>query len=226
MIHLSARLRAAASMVRGGGVLADIGTDHAFLPVYLVQKGLVPRVIASDIGEGPLQNAKNTVESYGLTDLIELRLSDGLQNYTEGEVNEIVICGMGGNLIEEILSAAPWIKTDNMHLVLQPMTHVEDVRRYLCENGFEIEKELAIEDSGRIYLQISAFWSNANAVKDVGYYYFGELLHQPGLPQVIVKKQLDRVKTRVNALKTVNRNDEERAMLERVLAYYLKENAG
>ena len=223
MIHLSARLRAAASLVRGGDVLADIGTDHAYLPVYLVQKGLVPRVIASDIGEGPLENAKKTVEYYGLSDKIELRLSDGLQNFTEGEISEIVICGMGGNLIEEILSASPWIKTENMHLVLQPMTHVEDVRRYLCENGFAIEKELAIEDGGRIYLQISAVFTNANTKKDFGYYYFGELLNQPGLPQVIVKKQHDRVKTRLNALNSVNRNEEERELLENVLAYYMKE---
>ena len=223
MISLGIRLRAAASFVRGCGVLADIGTDHAYLPVFLIQSGLASHVIASDIGEGPLGNAKKTVEAYGLTDAVELRLSNGLQQYMPNEVNEILICGMGGNLIEEILTAAPWVKSPNMHLVLQPMTHAEDVRRYLCENGFEIEKELAVADGGRVYLQLSALWTGQKKNYPVGYYYFGSLLHQNDAAQTIVKKQLKRVKTRLSSLMKVGRNPEEQALLSLVLEYYEKE---
>ena len=223
MISLDARLFAAASMVRGGGVLADIGTDHAFLPVYLVQNGIVPRAIASDIGMGPLNNAKKTVLACGLTDEIELRLSDGLKNYRAGEVSEIVICGMGGNLMEEILLAAPWVRSPGMHLVLQPMTHTEDVRRYLCQNGFLIEKELCIRDSGRVYLQMSANWTGAENCFSEGFYYFGSLLRTSGPAEIYIKKQADRIRTRLESLAAVGRNAEEQALLRRVLDYYDRE---
>ncbi len=223
MISLSSRLRAAASLVRGGGISADIGTDHAYLPVYLVQNGIAPRMIASDVGMGPLRNAQKTVEAYGLSDCIELRLSDGLQNYKPNEVNEILICGMGGNLIEDILTAAPWVRTEGMHLVLQPMTHAEDARRYLCENGFRIGKELAVQDDRRTYLHISADWTGQKNDYDVGYYYFGELLHQAGAAGIIVKKQLERVETRLRSLRAASRNPQEQALLQRVLDYYKKE---
>ena len=225
MIQLSSRLLAAASMVRGGGVLADIGTDHAYLPVFLLQNNIVPNVIASDIGSGPLNNARKTVAAYGLSDRIELRLSDGLNAYSPDEVTEIVICGMGGNLIEEILTAAPWIRNDRMHLVLQPMTHTEDVRRYLCSHGFRIERETVTEDTGRYYLSISALWEDLQNTGCEGYYYFGSLLHQPGNAQKIVKKQLSRVKTRLSALRAANRNPDEQAVLADVLAYYEKETS-
>ena len=223
MIPLGARLNAVASFVRGGGVLADVGTDHAYLPVLLIQKGAAPYVIASDIGEGPLANAKKTVEAYGLSDRIELRLSDGLAGYTPNEVSEIVMCGMGGNLIEEILLAAPWVKTDGMHLVLQPMTHAEDVRRYLCENGFTIDKERCVRDGGRVYLLISALWQSAANIHEPGFYFFGQTLNQTGDAAVIAKKQYTRVLSRFLALQKAGRNKEEQALLARVLEYYNRE---
>ena len=223
MIPLGARLKAVASFVRGGGVLADIGTDHAYLPVFLIQKGVVPYVIASDIGEGPLENAKKTVDAYGLADRIELRLSNGLKRYAPNEVTEIVMCGMGGNLIEEILIDAPWVKTDRMHLVLQPMTHAEDVRRYLCENGFVIEKESCVRDGGRVYLLISALWQNASNVYEPGFYFFGKTLYQTGDANVITKKQYTRVLSRFLALQKAGRNEGEQALLGKVLEYYNRE---
>ena len=223
MIPIGTRLRTAASMVRGGVVLADIGTDHAYLPVCLVQDGLVPRVIASDIGEGPLLNAKNTVDAYGCADRIELRISDGLNNFSPGEAGEICICGMGGNLIADILTAAPWVKTEGMHLVLQPMTHAEDVRRYLCENGFVIECERCVRDGGRVYLLLSAAWKNVENTFETGYYYFGETLHGSDESAVITKKQYQRVIARFHALRQVDRNPEEQALLAGVLDYYERE---
>ena len=223
MISLGNRLLCAASMIRGGGTLIDVGTDHAYLPVYLVQNGVIPYAIACDIGEGPLRNAEKTVRACGLEKKIELRLSDGLKNIRPEEGKEICICGMGGNLIEEILSAAPWVRAGNMRLVLQPMTHLEDVPRYLCKNGFLIERETCAEDNGRVYLTIGAVWTDAPDTKQTGYYYFGELLQQSGLAQHMVRKQYQRVKTRMEALRSVGRNPEEYRMLQEVLEYYNRE---
>lgn len=223
MISLGKRLFCAASMIRGGGQLIDVGTDHAYLPVYLVQSGAVPSAIACDIGAGPLKNAQKTVSAYGLQKEISLRLSDGLQNILPEEADEICICGMGGNLMEEILSAAPWVRREQMHLVLQPMTHLEDIRRYLCKNGFTIEREICVEDNGRVYLTIGAIWNNAPDVKAPGYYYFGELMGQPGLAQRLVFKQYSRVKIRAESLHAVGRNPEEYRLLTDVLSYYQDE---
>ena len=223
MIQLGARLFAAASLVRGGGIVADVGTDHAFLPVFLIQNGICKNVIASDIGEGPLANAQKTVDEYGLSDRIELRLYNGLNQYRPGETDEIVLCGMGGNLIEEILTAAPWVKRQNVHLVLQPMTHAEDVRRYLCENGFVIDEERCVKDGARVYLLISATWQNAKNTHGPGYYYFGKTLNQSGESTVITKKQYLRVLARYLALQKAERNEAEQALLADVLSYYNRE---
>jgi tRNA (adenine22-N1)-methyltransferase len=223
MISLSARLLTAASLLRGGETLIDVGTDHAYLPVYLVQNGTVPRVIASDIGEGPLKNAEKTVRTYGLEEKIELRLSDGLARFSPYEANEIVICGMGGNLIEEILLSAEWVKNPRMHLVLQPMTHTEDVRRYLCENGFQIKNEICAEDGGRIYLTLDAAWTGAAAPRQPGYYYFGALIGQSGPAGRYIQKQYARVSKRLRSIAAAGRFPEEQALLQSVLEYYYGE---
>lgn len=155
-LNLSPRLLAAAEFVDSGTVAADVGTDHAYLPVYLIQSGKCERVIASDVRTGPLDRARETVERFALSDKISLRLSDGLLSYEDGEASQIVICGMGGELIAQILSAADWVKSQGMHLVLQPMSQPDTLRRFLCDNGFFIEAETAVQDSGRFYTVISA----------------------------------------------------------------------
>ncbi len=200
MIRLSKRLLAAASLVRGGGRLADIGTDHAYLPLYLTENGIIDSAIASDIGTGPLANAKKTLEAYGAKYKIELRLSDGLKNINPDEADEIVICGMGGNLIADILMAAPWVRRPDMHLVLQPMSHSEDVRRYLCVNGFEICNELCVADNGRVYLAMDAVWKGLKNDMPVGYYYFGSMIGRAGPAEKYVRSQIEWVCTRLDAL--------------------------
>lgn len=171
--RLPNRLQTAADLVRADRLTADVGTDHGYLPAFLVMSGKTSRAIASDIGKGPLANAEKTVREYGLEKNIALILSDGLQNIPH-ETQEIVIAGMGGTLIAEILAAAPWIRNDSVHLVLQPMTHSYDVRKFLCENGFAIDTEKTCADAGRTYLVISAYYSGKNEEKDEFYYYFGD----------------------------------------------------
>lgn len=163
-----------ANEVRPGKKIADIGSDHAYLPAYLIENGISPSAIAADIGVGPLENARKAVSSSPLLkEKIEFRLSDGLKEISPTEAEDIVIAGMGGILISEILTSAPWVKEETKRLILQPMSHAEDVRRYLCENGFEIIKENASSDVKHCYLCIVAEFRNKPNDKDEAFYYRG-----------------------------------------------------
>jgi tRNA (adenine22-N1)-methyltransferase len=154
VIMLSPRLAAAANYVCRGEPLADIGTDHAYLPAHLVQTGAVPRAIAADVLPGPLEAARTTVAEAGLAGRVELRLGNGLQVLTPGEVATATICGMGGPLIAEILAAGP--TAGLKRLVLQPMGGEEALRRWLAGHGWRIGDEVLVEDGGRIYVIIQA----------------------------------------------------------------------
>lgn len=220
MFSLSPRLMTAASMINPCRKTVDIGTDHAFLPAFLVLNSKTEKVLACDIGIQPLENARKTVTEYSLNDKIELRVSDGLKSVSPSEAQEISICGMGGTLMAQILADAPWIKSEDIHLVLQPMTHCEDVRRFLCENGFAIDREECVSDNGRLYCCISAYWKNVHSPKEEGYCYFGELLSQQGLACEFVQKQFDRIKKRRDALLTSGRDLEEAQKLSKVIDYY------
>ncbi len=149
-IRLDARLSAVAAQVRSGVTLYDVGTDHAYLPVYLVKQGVISRAVASDVAEGPLASAKETVAMAGLSDRIETVLSDGLQNVTLSPPCDVTIAGMGGDLMARILSDKPEVKNTDIRFILQPMTKQEHLRRYLGENGFAIETELVAEE-GKLY---------------------------------------------------------------------------
>ena len=159
-MKLDGRLMAIANLVRENKVFADIGTDHAYLPVYLVEKGIISKAIASDLRKGPLENAKDAVVSYGFTQQIELRLSDGLDNFKENEAQEIAVAGMGGLLISQFIERTEWLKNEEIHLILQPMTHVEELRKTLFDNGFIIDEEVVAEDDDKLYIILSVYYYN------------------------------------------------------------------
>ena len=156
-VKLDARLSSAAEFVHGKSV-ADIGTDHALLPISLLITGKCTSAIASDINEGPLCRAKINAERYGLADKMVFCLADGLDGLPldERSVSDIVICGMGGELIASIIAASDYPKKSGVRLIMQPMTHSADLRRYLAESGFRILDESLSEDDGRIYECIAA----------------------------------------------------------------------
>ena len=154
MIKLSKRLEAAANPVRQGSRLADIGCDHGYVPVYLIQSGRIKSAVASDINEGPLASCKRLVKENNLEGKIKCVLSDGLENINLDEVDDILIAGMGGELIARILSNSDLKKLKGKHLIINPMTHPEHARRFLYENGFEIQNELVVKD-GRHYYAIA-----------------------------------------------------------------------
>ncbi len=172
---LRLRLKTAADMVRKGVVAADIGTDHAHLPVYLVRQGICPSVIASDVREGPLKNARENIALSGLSDKISTRLSDGLDSFSSDEADDFIFAGMGGTLITELLERTEWLKDPSKHLIIQPMTHAEDVREFLCKNGFEILNETACRDSGRLYTAMCAAYTGVKLDVPESYYYVGKL---------------------------------------------------
>ena len=155
MIQLSKRLNAVAELLVHGidqleleqPVLADIGTDHAYLPVYLVQKKVVKKAYAADVRKGPLLHAKEHIEQYGLGEYIQTRLSDGGESFVPGESEVAVIAGMGGGLMQKILSGSPEFFEKNSCVVLQPQSEIEQFRRFLTEDGWCIlEEDMDLED--------------------------------------------------------------------------------
>ena len=151
------RLKLAASFVREGAVLADIGTDHGYLPIYLLRLGKIKSAVCSDINRGPLANAEENVREFGFSDRVVFRLCSGAEGLSDLPITDYAICGMGGELIVSLLSRAPWLTTqgNGKRLVLQPMTHPESVRAYLLENSFSIVDEVLVEDD-KIYQIICA----------------------------------------------------------------------
>ena len=135
--RLDGRLAACAKWVRRGSILADVGTDHAYLPTALATGGWIRSAVASDIGSGPCENARQTVEAAGLGDMITVIQADGLSGTEKYGPDDIVIAGMGGETIIDILSAAKWL-TPDMRLILQPMTRQAELWRYLADEGYTL----------------------------------------------------------------------------------------
>lgn len=149
-ITLTPRLQAVAALVPQGCRFADIGTDHAYLPVWLLQNQVITSAIAGDLRKGPLDHARATARRFGCTEQLSFRLSDGLNAFTPHEADCIAIAGMGGEAIRSILSAAPWTKED-VRLILQPQTNVPELRVWLSESGYHIHQEQCIREEGRWY---------------------------------------------------------------------------
>lgn len=155
-VALSERLRTVAGMVTRGNRVCDVGCDHGFVPIYLVQQGISPGVLAMDLREGPLRAARGHVSAYGLEGQIETRLSDGLHNYKEGEADTLICAGMGGGLMMRILEAER-DKTDSFQeMILQPQSEIEKFRGFLRESGYRILDEEMLSEDGKFYQVIRA----------------------------------------------------------------------
>ncbi len=155
-VHLSDRLRALADMVTPGNVAADVGCDHGFLSIYLVQQGISPRVIAGDVRRGPLQAARTHVEERGLSAYIETRLCDGLSGYRPGEAQTLICAGMGGRLMQRILTDSPDVAGSFQELILQPQSELWQFRVFLREQGFSVTDENILCEDGKYYFLFKA----------------------------------------------------------------------
>lgn len=147
---LQPRLRAIADLVPAGSRLADIGTDHGYIPIDLLLSGHIPSAIATDIGQMPLNHARHTAQCCGLSEGIDFRLGDGLAPLAPDEADVIVIAGMGGDNIADILTASPWAREGPL-LLLQPMSKAEVLRAFLPEHGYCVEAERLVADKGKLY---------------------------------------------------------------------------
>ena len=147
---ISKRLLCAASFAKKGELIADVGTDHAYLPIYLYTSGIISGAVVSDINEGPIERATQNIREFSCEGKIIPVLCDGLSKIEEYSPDTVFILGMGGELIVNIISNAEWLKEKGIRLVMQPMTHPEILREYLISNGFEISDEAMVEDS-KIY---------------------------------------------------------------------------
>ncbi|MGN0531761.1 MAG: class I SAM-dependent methyltransferase [Eubacterium sp.] len=170
---LSKRLSAVASLVNYGSVLVDVGCDHGYIPVYLVLSGRVKSAIACDINHGPLDSCITLVNSYNLGDRIQCVLSDGLDNIDGDSVDDIVIAGMGGELIADILSRCDY--ASEKHLVLNPMTHPELARKWLYDNGYSIDNDIIVADAGHHYSIFDAHYTGIIQDRDDVDYFLGNI---------------------------------------------------
>ena len=152
---LSPRLEKVASLVPKGTKIADVGTDHAYLPIYLMETGIAKSTVATDIHKGPIDAANANIAAAGVKG-IKTILCDGLNAVAPNEVDTVIIAGMGGDTIAHILSEAAWLKSSDKLLILQPMSSADSARIYLAQNGYKVEKEVCVEDAGRVYPVMTA----------------------------------------------------------------------
>ena len=224
--QLSNRLMSALPYIRKNSFVADVGTDHAYLPIYLFMRGKIRGAVASDIGKGPLTIAQNNIKANGLENKIASCLSDGLLNIKPYAPEDIIVFGMGGELIVSILSVAPWVKDPNIRLILQPMTKTEFLRGYLAQNGFDIIGETLTTDEGRIYQTLCAVYDGkpreysplALLVGQKNLRDGGALLHE-----YLLAKQKTLLKIQVAKISAGLSADYENGILAEIHTY-LKEN--
>ncbi len=150
-MELSKRLQAVADLVTPGYTIADVGTDHAYIPIYLVEKKIVSKAIAMDINKGPLERATEHIRGYKMEKHIQTRLSNGLRQLQKGEADAVILAGMGGNLMINILDENPDKTNCLKECILQPQSEVAKVRAFLLERGFSFIKEDMVLDDGKYY---------------------------------------------------------------------------
>ena len=177
-IPLSNRLLACCSLIRPGDRVADIGCDHGYLGIYLLTKGIAGSVIASDVKEGPLKCAIRNSEKFGVRDRMAFYLSDGVRNIPR-EFDSLVCAGMGGDTMISILSAAPWLKTNQYRLILQCQSKTPMLRQYLSENGWQIAEERVLKDGRFLYTVMEVIWQPGHALTPGECYFPPALLKNP-----------------------------------------------
>lgn len=223
MIPLSARLLCCASFVQGE-YACDIGTDHALLPAYLIQSGKCKRALATDIKQGPLSAAAQTLKRFNVTSSVSLCCSDGLKSVPEKGITDVVIAGMGGETIRDILAdpCAKWL-TRGTNLVLQPMTKAEILRSWLAENGFCLIKESAVKDT-HLYTVMQARYTGDTVALTEAQSYVGQLRKTELLTKVYIATILERLGKKLEGQRTIGSPEAESTeRLIREINLWLKE---
>ena len=191
-MELSKRLFAVAAMVSPCEKMADIGTDHGYVPIWLLQNGLISSAIAMDVNKGPLARAKENRDRYGFTDVMELRLSNGFEKLKSGEGDSVLIAGMGGPLMIRIIEEGRQNASAIQTWVLQPQSEIPSVRRYLHEHHFDIIEEIMLKDEGKYYMAMKAVPGEAAPWTNIEYL-FGKYLLEMKNPvlEEFIHKEMD-----------------------------------
>jgi len=187
-------------MVRVGTALADVGTDHAYLPVWLAKEGLIRSAVATDIRPGPLARARANIARFGVSNLVSARLSDGLDRIEPCEAEDIVIAGMGGLMMVHILERAPWLKETGRRLILQPMTKAEELRGFLVREGFFVMQEQAAEENGHVYSVMQVSYCPQEQQEEDLFYYIGRMTAETAQGRNYLEIQKRRLEKRANGL--------------------------
>lgn len=217
---LSQRLQAVADLVGETGVVADVGTDHGYIPVFLVSSGKAKRAIAMDVNEGPLARAKEHIRQSGLQAQIEARLSDGLAALQPKEAQTIVIAGMGGALMARILADGRKVARTAKRLVLQPQSELYFFRRFLLEEGYRIVEEDMVYEDGKFYSMMAVetvspgMQANMGEMTDTELAYGPLLLagNHPVLKQYLLRQREQKQKILENLRKNARQDASERKM--------------
>ncbi len=179
-IPLSDRLLACAGFVAAGDRVADIGCDHGYLGIYLLEKGIASSVIASDVNEGPLQSALRNAHKYGVHDRMAFYLSDGARNIPR-DFDTLICAGMGADTMIHILENAPWLRSDKYRLILQCQSKTPMLRRYLSDTGWRIAEEAVLRDGKFLYTIMELWWQPEYPRLTAAQAYFPPaLLENPG----------------------------------------------
>ena len=224
-MQLSLRLSAIADMVTTGNRLVDVGCDHGYLPVYLIQQKKIPSAIAMDVRKGPLSRAKEHIRQYGLEEYIQTRLSDGLENLKAGEGDTLVIAGMGGPLMERILTDGQSVRDSFSEMILQHQSDIPHFRRFIQSQGFQIVEEKMVEEEGKFYPMMRVVRTcpegdgNENLVSEAAPYTleeaFGKFLlkeHNPVLYRYLLREE----RIRADILKQLQAAPQAEAVTARI----------
>lgn len=190
-MELSKRLYAVASLVTEGASVADIGTDHGYVPIYLMKNNIASKVIALDINKGPLERARMHIIGHGLKGQIETRLSDGLKNVQPGEVDTMIAAGMGGALVIKILKDSKDVVENLTAFILQPQSEISKVRKYLNTNGFQIIDEDMVEEDGKFYPMMKVVHGETEVYEEYEYIFGKRLLEKkhPVLEKYLAREE-------------------------------------
>jgi ribosomal protein L11 methyltransferase (prmA) len=210
-MRLSKRLQTIADFVKKGAVVADIGTDHAHIPIYLIKNNIISKAYACDINIGPLEKAGENIKYFGVQN-IELRLSNGLEKLKTDEADTVIIAGMGGELITDILERGRRFFESKRKFILSPHTKIDEVRKYLLSNGFEITKEDMCIDEGKFYTVMEAKYTENKEMYSEAEFLYGKYLIENKHPVLLRFLKKEEAKY-ISILSNIGLNEERKTEL-------------
>ena len=218
-MNLSKRLTTVASLITKGNSVADIGTDHGYIPIFMAHNGYTEKAFAMDVNEGPLQRAVDNIARYNVSEKVCTRLSDGLKGLNQGEADTIVIAGMGGLLTIRILSDGADVAHSAKELILSPHSDVHLVRTYLAENGYVIEDEEMVEEDGKFYFVMKVLNGQMELTEDIHIMYGRHLLDKkhPILKDYLLKEEAKRITIQNKMLAQGSTNEDRKMELDKEL---------